>query len=85
VALEKEEAEAGSGKILKEAEAFWQNKLEAEAKNPKSEETEANSEAYHSVARELFLDRGGGGEARGGQTGKGKKSKTESAKIGNAK
>jgi len=26
-----EEAEAGSGKILKEVEAFWQNKLEAEA------------------------------------------------------
>jgi len=54
-----EEAEAGHGKILKKAEAFWQNKLEvepiasdqlypepeAEAKNPKSEEAEANSEA----------------------------------------
>jgi len=26
-----EEAEDGSGKILKDAEAFWQNKLEAEA------------------------------------------------------
>jgi len=25
--------EAGSGKILKEAEAFWQNKLEAEVTN----------------------------------------------------
>jgi len=59
-----EEAEAGSSKILKEAEAFWQNKLEVEAnleatnfipsrkreaevKNLKSEEAEANSEAWH--------------------------------------
>jgi len=56
-----EKAEAGSGKILKVAVAFWQNKLEAEAnseatnfiqsqkrkqKSPKSEEAEANLEAW---------------------------------------
>jgi len=49
-----EEAKAGSGKILKEVEAFWQNKLEAEAANfIRSQKRKQKSQEWGSELRSM--------------------------------